>query len=118
MLHVDEDAVICDLAETYHILDYKALPVKLLAVLCSGLRDDSRIKMKLQDAKHIPVSFVVPQIADNLALIRYAMSKEGAQVPQMITAVMVGDTKKENGFASGEAFEAARERLIKGINDG
>ena len=47
MLAADRNAVICDLAETYGILDYKALPVPLLATLCSGLRETSRIKLRL-----------------------------------------------------------------------
>ena len=46
MIRFDEDALICDLAETYHIYDYRSLPVKLVATLSAGLRDDSRIKLK------------------------------------------------------------------------
>ena len=48
MIATDEDAMICDLAETYHVFDYRALPVKLLAVLCSGLRSDSRVRQAME----------------------------------------------------------------------
>ena len=32
------------MAETYHILDYRALPATLLATLVAGLRENSRIR--------------------------------------------------------------------------
>ncbi|MBQ4177615.1 MAG: hypothetical protein II640_09125, partial [Lachnospiraceae bacterium] len=50
MINADEDALICDLAETYGIFDMESLPVKLVATLAMGLRGDSRIKMKISGA--------------------------------------------------------------------
>lgn len=47
MLATDRDALICDLAETYRVLDYRALPVELLATLAAGLRQDARIWQKI-----------------------------------------------------------------------
>ncbi len=41
MISRDEDALICDLAETYQIYNYKSLPARLVATLSVGLRDDS-----------------------------------------------------------------------------
>ena len=52
MINLSEYALICDFAETYHIFDYRSLPVKLAATLSAGLRDDSRSKMIMAD---IPV---------------------------------------------------------------
>ena len=49
MVATDEDALICDLAETYQIYDYRRLPLKMVAVFYFGLREDSRIKMKMND---------------------------------------------------------------------
>ena len=43
MIAIDEDALICDLAETYQIYDYRRLPVQTVAVFSLGLRDNSRI---------------------------------------------------------------------------
>ena len=48
MMAVNRDALICDLAETYGILDCQALPALLLATLSCGLRADSRIVHFLQ----------------------------------------------------------------------
>lgn len=50
MINTDESAVICDLAETYSIFDYKSLPVLTVATFCVGLRENSRIKMKKKQA--------------------------------------------------------------------
>jgi len=47
MIHTDEDALICDLAETYHIFNYRELPPSLAATLSVGLKDDSRIKKEV-----------------------------------------------------------------------
>lgn len=38
------DELTCDMAETYGIFDIKRVPVRLLATLAVGLRDDSRVK--------------------------------------------------------------------------
>ena len=40
MIKTDEDALICDLAETYRIYDYRQLPAYQVAVFSFGLRDD------------------------------------------------------------------------------
>ena len=39
MIKQDEDALICDLAETYRIYDYRQLPLLQVAVFAYGLRD-------------------------------------------------------------------------------
>lgn len=120
MLATDEDALICDMAETYHVFDIWGLPVETLAVLASGLRDNSRIKMKLAGLEFIPVEFVLPHIADNLALYLYSFSKDAKykrNMPKMFTDIMSGKSKKEKdikAFASGADFMAAWERLSNG----
>lgn len=44
MMATDEDALICDFAETYHIYDYRQLKPSYAATLAAGLREDSRIR--------------------------------------------------------------------------
>ena len=51
MLAVDRDALMCDLAETYGILDLYAHPAQLIATLATGLREDSRIYARMR-AEH------------------------------------------------------------------
>ena len=112
MIKLDEDALICDLAETYHIYDYRSLPVKLVATLSAGLRDDSRIKLK---ATGSPVSLdtvILAAVADNLSMIRAGFSKDGRAKPYLFTEAIRGETKpKVTGFKTAAEFEAALKRI-------
>ncbi len=56
MLAVDRDALVCDLAETYGILDLYAHPAQLIATLAAGLRENSRIyeRMRAEHKKNTP----------------------------------------------------------------
>ena len=38
--------MICDLAETYRIYDWRQVPIKLLGIYAAGLRWDSRVMME------------------------------------------------------------------------
>lgn len=119
MLSKNEDALICDMAETYHIYDIWALPVETLAVLASGLRDNSRIKMYMAGLKHIPAEFILPHIADTLALLCYSFSKDAKykrNMPKRFTDIMRGkeESKDIKAFASGADFDAAWARLSNG----
>ena len=112
MIRLDEDALICDLAETYHIMDYRSLPVKLVATLSAGLRDNSRIKLKVAES---PVDFetiILAAIADNLTLLRAGFSKDNRTKPFRFTEVIHGEKKtKAKGFRTAEEFEAALTRI-------
>ena len=70
MIATDEDALLCDLAETYGIFDLNALPVETLAALSFGLRENSRIKRKMAGAPEVDEMELLSVIADNLTLIR------------------------------------------------
>ena len=118
MISLDEGALICDLAETYGVLDYKALPVKLLATLCAGLREDSRIKMKCGGVNASPLELMVAHIADNLSLLRWGFTKsgqKGTDRPLLFTELLCGDRPAAPGcgYATGAEFVAARAALLK-----
>ena len=117
MLATDEDALICDFAETYHILDYRALPVKQRAVLASGLRENSRIKMKLAGLSYIPAEFSSIRAADYLGRIFYCLAaKENSEPPELLSDIMAGRVKeKPQSFSSGAEYEAWRARILKGV---
>ena len=120
MLSRDEDALICDMAETYHVLDIWALPVETLAVLASGLRDNSRIKMLVAGINYIPMEVILPRIADCLSMLLYSFSKDAKykrNMPTMFTDIMAGKTMQNNevkSYASAADFMAARERILNG----
>ena len=117
MINEDEDALICDLAETYNIYDYRQLPPLKVAVFSLGLRENSRIKMKLS-GQTVPLEIMLlAGIADRLSTLVWFQTKDGQKGrnrPQMLTNLLT-NTKQENSdveaFHSGEEFEKARKLL-------
>lgn len=112
-MELDEDALICDLAETYHILDYRSLPVQLVATLSAGLRDDSRIKLKAADTSVGLETIILAAIADNLTMLRAGMDRKNRSKPFLFTEAINGERKKQKvrGFRTAEEFEAALKRI-------
>ena len=113
MIELDEDALICDLAETYHIFDYRSLPVKLVATLSAGLRDDARIKLLAAEAPTRMEIMILAAIADNLTMLRAGMNKKNNGKPFLFTDAIYGEKKKKKakGFRTVEEFEAALNRI-------
>lgn len=116
MIEFDEDALICDLAETYQIYDYRSLPVQLVATLSAGLRDDSRIKMAAAGATARQETLLLATIADRVEAFRYGFSSDAEkginQPPSLVDAILGRETEKTSksgvvSFESVEAFEAA-----------
>lgn len=113
MIREDKEALICDLAETYHILNYQELSVELLATLSCGLRADSRIKMKLNEQKCSTDTWLLAATVDYLALIRHSLVK-GGKAPKLLTQQLTqSNSDTVQVFSSAEAFERERARLLK-----
>lgn len=112
MINLDEDALICDLAETYQIYDYRSLPVKLVATLSAGLRDNSRIKLLAADSPVSTETLILASISDNLTLLRAGFSKDRTR-PRLYTDILINDAKKKQvvGFRTASEFEAALARI-------
>lgn len=109
----DEAALICDLAETYHIYDYGSLPVQLVATLSAGLRDNSRIKMRLAGAPASQDILLLAAIADRVEMFRYGFSDQKNKPPVSILDEMYGRISADGvqGFDTAEEFDAALARL-------
>lgn len=113
MIAIDEEALICDLAETYHIFNYRELPVKLLATLSVGLRANSRIKLKINEETTSSEIWLLASIVDRLALISYQLGAK--EKPTLLTELLSqkpSETVKT--FATGDEFIKEREKLLKG----
>ena len=112
-MELDEDALICDLDETYHILDYRSLPVQLEATLSAGLRDNSRIKLKVADTSVDLETIILAAIADNLTMLRAGMDRKNRGKPFLFTEAINGERKKQKvrSFRTAEEFEAALKRI-------
>ena len=121
MLAKDEDAVICDFAETYHVLDYRALDLPLAATLAAGLAPDSRIMRKMSGATLPTATLLLASAVDNLAFLAWAQTEDGQKNvnrPKSILAALTGETKKPEtlSFASAAEFEARRAKILEEIN--
>ena len=124
MIETDESALICDFAETYHIYDYRALPVSYAATLAYGLRSDSRIRLKLGEVKEeVPCFISAAKAAYCLALFVNSLREEPEECPALLTDIIYGRGQKEEtkktSYSSGEDFRNAWANLTKGRdNDG
>lgn len=108
----DEDALICDFAETYHIYDLRSLPLSLVATLAAGLRDTSRIVTKTTEAKASTTNTLLAIIADRLGVIQMMLSGD-KNVPSVFDALyeIERERKGVKGFKTGSAFEAAWQKI-------
>lgn len=116
MIKTDENALICDLAETYQIYNYRQLPPSTVAIFCIGLRDDSRIKMKLSGAKVSQNILLLSGIIDRLNLLLWSKTKDGSKginKPKSILSELYNKESDVSAFKSGKEFEEERNRLIK-----
>lgn len=115
MIALDEDALVCDLAETYGVFDFRALPLSLVATLCFGLRMNSRIKSKMIGLKAPFDSFLLAQAVDHLAGIRWMLSEDaqqGRNRPDPISALFIEKDNETESFDSPDDFEAFRARIF------
>lgn len=120
-MNLDEDALICDLAETYQIYDYKQLPLTQVAVFAYGLRDDSRIK-QIMSNQIVPLeTTLLASIVDRLSLSLWLQTKDGQKGvnrPASIAEMLTKNNKEESDerdylvFESGEDFENYRKALL------
>lgn len=118
MIKTDRDAWLCDLAETYHILDITGLSILTLATLSFGLREDSRIKMLLSDSNVQVDKLMMAMMIDRLSLIWWAKTKDGSKginPPNMLVDKLMGTKNDEvNRFSSIEEFKSEWNRIAGG----
>ena len=118
MLELDENALICDLAETYGIYNYRSLPATLVATFSIGLRENSRIKLKIADSKVDSEQMFLAAIVDRLSMLIWMQSEDGrnnTNRPKSILADLLGTENKTqyDTFQSGEDFHKAWNDNIK-----
>ena len=122
MVAEDEDALICDFVETYHIYDYRAIPLSLAAVLASGLGENSRIKKKVSKNDNDASTLLLASIADGIRIIAWMLSddgRNGINRPGSIYKAITGKNEEKKNdeamvFQSPEEFERERKRILEG----
>lgn len=117
MIGIGEDLLICDFAETYRIYDYKQLPVPYAAILAVGLREDSRIRMKISESKGTFEERMLTMIYDLINVIRYYHTQDaydGVNPPEQIYPQLFDKNYKPKEekieymrFKTGEDFKRA-----------
>lgn len=124
MIEEGEDELICDLAETYRIYDYKKLPIDYVSILACGLRSDSRIKMKLMDEpdlKYLETKLNV-MLYDKINWIAWSRSKDGQDGVNRPSSIysMIYEQSHESEymtFESGSEFASEWNKRIKHGNN-
>ena len=92
------DELTCDMAETYGIFDIKRVPVKLLATLAVGLRDDSRVMMAKRGALVDTKTMLLAKLLDML-------SGADSDSPQSLTAKCFVEQPTGSTTAPKEQYE-------------
>ena len=116
MVNRDENALICDFAETYHVFDYKSIPVRLSATLAAGLPAGSRIMRELSGQKLTAEVTLLASIADSLNLLVWFKTKDGQSNrnrPKSILRELLEEKTQYQAFDSIEAYEAARKQAME-----
>lgn len=120
MIKVDENALICDLAETYHIFNYKEIAADKVAIFAIGLRDDSRIKMKISGSKLDFKTLLLAKLVDDFAMLLWSKTKEsrkGLNKPYQIIGSLFKKESDVKAFQSGKDFELEKQRLLAERSD-
>lgn len=119
MQNAGRDELVCDFAEIYHIYDYRSLPARLAATYAAGLRQDSRIKMKMSGSKLRLDEMLLALIADTLAIMAWQNTKDGQHnrnKPKSILTALTAEPEEKNDapvFESPEAFRVWRDKFVK-----
>ena len=118
MLATDETALVCDLAETYGIYDYRSYPATVIATFAVGLRENARIWLKMNKMAYPLETMLLASAVDKLSLLLWAKTKDGAKNrnrPKMILEMLHADPAQDIAtFSTPELFEDMWEQLAGG----
>lgn len=118
MIALDEEALICDFAETYHIYDYRSLPATLAGIYASGLRHDARINIKISGQQAPVDTLLLASIADSMHLRIWQQTKDAQHNknrPESILAKMLEAEKPSELEGSDiESFDEWYKSMITG----
>lgn len=103
--------MICDLAETYHIFSYKNHNPSFIATLLSGLKDDSRIAMKLAGVTADTKTRLLAMIADFIRALGGTFDGENS-ISIYDSFIRSQKSKKTTGFNTVEEYENRRNEII------
>lgn len=114
-----EDELICDFAQFYHVLSWRALPLSLAAVLAAGLPADSRCKLRRSGLTEPLSTILLARIGDQLETWLWAHidKHKRAQKPVSILDTLLRREQEKppiHVFRTGAEFRAAYQSWIRG----
>ncbi len=116
MVNTDKGLLECDLAETYGIFDLQALPLSKIATYSDGLRDNSRIKMKIAGTRVSTETLLLASAVDQLNFIAWSKTEDaqhGHGRPKSVVAVLTNPPERENeSFTTADEFERMRNEIL------
>lgn len=116
MIRSGEEELICDLAETYRVYDYRSLPLTLVSTLAAGLGRDSRIKLKMSGLQCGLDTMLLAAVADRLSYLLWAQTKDaqhGRNKPASIYEMLSDPETKQSdieAFATADDFDSEWQR--------
>ena len=123
MIATDEEALICDFAQQYHVTNMWELLPETAAVLAKGLDRDSRIMRKMAGSDQTLQEMLLAAGVDALNLILWTKTKDaekGRNRPKSVLMEMTkeAEEKKDNGILAFDtpeewmkAYKEAREKI-------
>lgn len=113
MLAAGEDELICDMAQTYHVYDWRGLPLKTAAALAAGLPEDARTRKKMENRAYDSRELWLAMIVDSLRWLQWARTTDGHKgrnQPESIAEKLLRKTEEKNtprgGYTPEEFAEA------------
>ena len=114
MIALDEDALLCDMAETYHIFNIYEMPALYIATLAKGLRESSRIMMAINGLKVDVKTLLLAHIADSSAINVWFQTEDGQKGqnrPPSMVRILSGNMEATTGFDNGADFDEKWRKL-------
>lgn len=114
--------MICDLAETYNIYDYRRVPVSLLGTLVAGLGDNARIRKEINKVRGNTDTILLARILDAVNLLLWLHTKDaekGKNRPEEIASEFLykEESKEKPKAMSIEAYEKFRQSFFEDKDD-
>ena len=121
MVAADEDALRCDFAQVYHVLDYRRLPLRTAAVFAQGLPEDSRIMRRLSGARVDLRTALLARLVDGVMTLVWQQTKDGhngRNPPRSVFDILMGggDNEKPRAYASAADFRTAWREITGEVN--
>ena len=116
----DPDALVCDMAETYRVYDFRSVPLRTLATLAAGLGPESRVMRRVSGMQATRAEVILATIADGINTLVWMKTKDGRKGrnrPKRIIDAILGKVREQDapvGFATADEFEEARRKIMEG----